>query len=180
MRGKQEAAATSLRLDSRHRLPEDGQVPRRRPNWLASDPWSTAGALCLLGSAVLLVIAWYDISGTADLYKQLPYLVSAGFSGLALSIVGSALFVAGRSDRTERRLAQLVDALTEAATPAAPELPQQAVADSPDAFHVAAGGRTYHRAGCLLLRSKQTTVIDPADIASRALTPCPVCGPSQP
>ena len=36
-------------------------------------------------------VAWYDISGTADLYKQLPYLVSAGFSGLALIILGSAL-----------------------------------------------------------------------------------------
>ncbi len=80
-----------------------------RPN----DPWSIAAVLCLGGGGVLLVIAWYDISGTADLYGQMPYLVSAGFTGLALIIIGSAFVVAGRTDRVERRLAQLLDAITE-------------------------------------------------------------------
>ena len=82
----------------------------------ARDPWVVAAVVCLFGGAVLLVVAWYDISGTANVYEQLPYLVSAGFSGLALIIVGSALLAAGRADRIERRLAQLVDALTEAAS----------------------------------------------------------------
>jgi hypothetical protein len=156
-------------------------VPRRRSRWLPTDPWSVAAALCLFAGAVLLVVAWYDISGTADVYKQLPYLVSAGFTGLALIMVGSALIVAGRGDRMERRLAQLVDALTEAAGAAAPELRSDpAASPAADAFLVAAGGRTFHRPDCLLLRDKVTTPADPADIASNALTPCPVCGPIQP
>ena len=71
-------------------------------------------ALPVRRRACCSLIAWYDISGTADLYKQMPYLVSAGFTGLALIIVGSALLVAGRNDRVERRLAQLLDAITEA------------------------------------------------------------------
>jgi len=44
---------------------------------LPRDPWNVAAALCLFGGAVLLVVAWYDISGTANVYEQLPYLVRA-------------------------------------------------------------------------------------------------------
>ncbi|HEX4017039.1 MAG TPA: hypothetical protein VHX15_09910 [Frankiaceae bacterium] len=159
-----------------------------------SDPWSIAAILCLFGGAVLLVIAWYDISGTADLYKQMPYLVSAGFSGLALIIVGSALVVAGRNDRVERRLAQLLEAITDAAVtngPAAAENPAD-----PEAAHsgdpligasegyvgyvTAPQGTTYHRPGCLLTREKDAEPADPEAIANGSLTACPVCSPERP
>ncbi len=125
---------------------------------------------------MLLVVAWYDISGTANLYEQLPYLVSAGFSGLALIIVGSALTVAGRNDRVERRLAQLVEAFTEAAsTPPPDEVADTGPGD--DTFLVAAGGQTYHRPDCLLLRGKATSEAEPAAMSAGDLTPCPVCQP---
>ena len=39
---------------------------------------------------------------------------------------------------------------------------------------------TYHRPGCLLLRDKPTSPVTAADIASKALTPCPVCAPEPP
>ncbi len=152
---------------------------QRRALRLPSDPWTIAAALCLFGGAILLVVAWYDISGTANLYEQLPYLVSAGFSGLALIIAGSAFVIAGRSDRTERRLAQLVDALTEPAGPAPDGDLENGLNPADGGFLVTAGGRTYHRPGCLLLTGKEVSAADPADIDSDALTPCPVCGPHQ-
>lgn len=155
------------------------------------DPWSIAAILCLFGGAVLLVVAWYDISGTADLYKQMPYLVSAGFSGLALIIVGSALVIAGRNDRVERRLAQLLDAITEAAGTESAET--EVVTDAPapgdplvSASIPAAGfltvpqGTTYHRPGCLLMREKDAVPADPGSIADGSLSPCPVCSPERP
>jgi hypothetical protein len=146
-----------------------------------SDPWTIAAVLCLFGGAVLLVVAWYDISGTANLYEQLPYLVSAGFSGLALIMVGSALVVAGRHDRVERRLAQLLDAIAEpvgagSSSSATDPDPLEAAAA---AFLVVHDGRTYHRPGCLLLNGKQPVTADPSDIASGALEPCPVCDPER-
>ena len=153
---------------------------RAGSNWRPStDPWSLAAITCLFGGAVLLVVAWYDISGTANVYEQMPYLVSAGFSGLALIIVGSALTVAGRNHRVERRLAQLVDALTEAATTP----PEQATTEAGSGggqFLVAAGGQTFHRPDCLLLRDKITSAADPEAVAAGALTPCPVCHPEAP
>ena len=160
------------------------------------DPWIIAAIVCLFGGAVLLVVAWYDISGTANVYEQLPYLVSAGFSGLGLIIVGSALVSAGRADRVERRLAQLIAAITEAADPAdppdppdpteapeAPEAPEAAsIADADadaesGALRSLTDGTTFHRPNCLLLRTKSAEPVSNDQIAERHLTPCPVCEP---
>jgi hypothetical protein len=162
--------------------------PRHRDRGLRSrDPWVIAAVVFLFAGAILLVIAWYDISGTANVYEQLPYLVSAGFSGMALIIVGSGLLAAGRADRIERRLAQLVDALTEAASAnGAPAGPDPAgpdpvgPANAPASYQVIEGGETYHRPGCLLLRDKTSSPVTAAEIASRGLTPCPVCAPGPP
>ncbi len=156
-----------------------------------SDPWSIAAILCLFGGAVLLVVAWYDISGTADLYKQMPYLVSAGFSGLALIIVGSALVIAGRNDRVERRLAQLIDAITEAAGtdgtgpavdpgPTEQSPPGDPLLSASETYLTVPQGTTYHRPGCLLTREKDAEPADPEAISSGDLTPCPVCSPERP
>jgi hypothetical protein len=162
-------------------------------SWRPNDPWSIAAVLCLGGGGVLLLIAWYDISGTADLYKQMPYLVSAGFTGLALIILGSALIVAGRNDRVERRLAQLLDAITEAVADddiegadgadsrgSASESPADAAGSGSESYLTVPEGTTYHRPGCLLLREKDAGPADPEAIASGALSPCPVCLPEQP
>ncbi len=144
------------------------------------DRWTLAAGLCLAGGAVLLLVAWYDISGTNQLYEQLPYLVSAGFSGLALVMLGCALLVAGRYDRVERRLARLVDAVTEPAAAPEPE-PAPPVTD-PDAAErvLVRGGTTYHRPTCPLVQGKAVTAVDPAAIRARGLTPCPVCDPTDP
>ena len=150
-------------------------------SWRPSDPWSIAAVLCLGGGGVLLLIAWYDISGTADLYKQMPYLVSAGFTGLGVIILGSALIVAGRHDRVERRLAQLLDAITEAVEEdgAAPETADAAepAVNAPESYLTVPEGTTYHRPDCLLLRDKHASAVDPEALASGALAPCPVCLP---
>ena len=151
-------------------------------SWRPSDPWSIAAVLCLGGGGVLLLIAWYDISGTAELYKQMPYLVSAGFTGLGLIVLGSALIVAGRNDRVERRLAQLVDAITDAVEEGggAPETAGAAVepvVNAPESYLTVPEGTTYHRPDCLLLRDKHASPADPQALASGALTPCPVCLP---
>ncbi len=46
-----------------------------------SDPWSIAAVLCLFGGAVLLVVAWYDISGTAGDDVSPPRLPSHAREG---------------------------------------------------------------------------------------------------
>ena len=49
-------------------------------------------ALPVIG-IVLMAIAWYAASGTAYVADQIPYVISGGFIGLGLVVVGVGLFV---------------------------------------------------------------------------------------
>lgn len=42
---------------------------------------------------LLIVVAWFQASGTASVAEQVPYVVSGGLVGLALVILGSALVI---------------------------------------------------------------------------------------
>ncbi len=55
--------------------------------------WLLAG-LGLIGVGVVLIIGgWFGASGTAYEAAQMPYLISGGVFGLAVVVVGAALFV---------------------------------------------------------------------------------------
>jgi hypothetical protein len=56
------------------------------------------GWVVAVAGGVLLLGAYLGISAETDPGRQLPYLVSGGFGGLALVILGSALLVADRID----------------------------------------------------------------------------------
>ena len=72
--------------------------------------------LCVLGF-VLLAISWGKVAGETEVWRQLPYLVSGGFTGLGLLLVGVTVvnIAAKRADAAdrERQAAQLADALRE-------------------------------------------------------------------
>ncbi len=48
---------------------------------------------CMVAGVVAILGAYWGVSGTAIVAQQLPYLISGGGIGLALVIVGAALFV---------------------------------------------------------------------------------------
>lgn len=77
------------------------------PRWLR--PGSST--LTLLGVAVgamgfvLLAVGWGQVAGEADVFLQLPYLVSAGFTGVGLVLVGLTVVNVSirQRDAAERR-----------------------------------------------------------------------------
>jgi hypothetical protein len=73
-------------------------------------------ALCLLGFA-LLAYTWGRVADEVQVYKQIPYLVSGGFTGLGLVLVGVTIVnvAAKRADAAdrERQHDQLTAALRE-------------------------------------------------------------------
>jgi len=71
--------------------------------------WSAYAGLVLCAAGFgLLAVAWGKIAGELNVALQLPYLVSAGFTGLGLIMVGLAvLFVAVNRLDNRRRDAQL-------------------------------------------------------------------------
>lgn len=46
--------------------------------------------LAVLGG-IVLAVGWFGASGTANVYEQVPYVISGGAGGLGLIVLGSAL-----------------------------------------------------------------------------------------
>jgi hypothetical protein len=65
----------------------------------------------------LIALAWARVAGLTDVWKQMPYVVSAGFPGLGLIMSGLLIIniAAKRQDAAERarQLETLSDALRE-------------------------------------------------------------------
>lgn len=97
---------------SRSRLTE--RVPALRP--LSPVPTYVGVAVTLLGF-VLILLAWGQTAGEVNVALQVPYLISAGLSGLGLVMVGVTIvnISAKRRDSAlrEQQTELLADALRE-------------------------------------------------------------------
>jgi hypothetical protein len=86
------------------------EPPPRSSRWSGVlDPTSPVPLIAgvVLGAAgfVLIAIAWSNIAGLTDVSKQMPYLVSAGFTGLGLVMAGLLVvnLAVKRRDADEQR-----------------------------------------------------------------------------
>jgi hypothetical protein len=92
---------------------------RRLPVWLRGD----SPVLIYLGIAlavigfVLILVAWGQVAGETQVYLQLPYLVSAGFTGVGLIMVGVTVVNVAAKQRDaadrDRQMDQLVSIMDE-------------------------------------------------------------------
>jgi hypothetical protein len=100
----------------------DPPRPRRLPGWL--QPGSPALTYIGVGVAiigfVLILIAWGQVAGETQVYLQIPYLVSAGLTGVGLVMVGLTIVNVAAKQRDaadrDRQMDQLVSILTELQT----------------------------------------------------------------
>ena len=136
--------------------------------------------LAIIGLGLLAIgLGWYGASGSGgkvdgvtDVRAQLPYLLSGGFLGLSLVVVGAALMVvqAARLERArnEALLEARFDRLAEA-------LGVQLGATLP-AGMVVAGSAAYHHPECRLVDGRpgqDYVTVDAA--ADMGLRPCRLC-----
>ena len=69
-----------------------------------------AGVLVTLLGGLLLLVAWGKTAGLTNVGLQVPFLVSAGCTGLALVAVGlTVVNIAAKSDDARKRRAQLAE-----------------------------------------------------------------------
>jgi hypothetical protein len=95
---------------------------RRLPQWLR--PSSPVPVYIGVGAAVLgfvlILLAWGQVAGETQVYLQVPYLVSAGLTGIGLVMVGLTVVnvAAKRRDAAERerQMDRLVSIMTELRT----------------------------------------------------------------
>jgi hypothetical protein len=75
--------------------------------------WDRVGAWILIGAgALLLLLGWLGVSGTPYVEEQVPYVISAGFTGLALIGIGATLWLSSDLRDEWHRLRALEEAIT--------------------------------------------------------------------
>jgi hypothetical protein len=178
------------------------QLPTSRPvdeelpdpalfwQWVGKATRPVVGWVLVGASALVILIGWIGVSGTAVPAKQLPFIVSGGIFGVVLAIVG-AYFLgteelrkdSGRLDKLERMVNELHETLLARADAPDPQQAQETAerAQSPNGkvYVSLAGSDTYHRPECAMVASKpNTTVLAPSTIERRGLKPCALCEPS--
>jgi hypothetical protein len=101
-------------------LPDSLGLPARRSRLHAlTDPASLVptyiGVLLTLIGFGLIAVAWAKVAGLVDVWKQMPYLMSAGLPGLGLVMTGLVTInvSARRQDAAQRarQMATLAEAL---------------------------------------------------------------------
>lgn len=116
-----EATTWSAESDPPTEAAELGDWPpaaSTRGRWSALDPGSPAPVLVGVGLTLvgfaLMAVAWAKVAGLTDVWRQFPYLLSAGLPGLGLVMVGLVLVNVSvrRQDAAERE--RQFAALTEA------------------------------------------------------------------
>ncbi len=80
---------------------------------LLRSQWDRAIAVaCAIGGAVSLLIGWIGTSGTEHVAEQMPYIVSAGFTGIFLLGIAAVMWITAdlRDEWRElRRVGTLLD-----------------------------------------------------------------------
>jgi hypothetical protein len=104
-------------------LPPRAKVP---PSLRADAPaWTWIGLAAAGTGILLLALAWGQIAGETLVYRQLPYLASCAFPGIALIMTGVAIINATARHRDarerDRQIDQLVSLLDEVRANLAPE-----------------------------------------------------------
>jgi hypothetical protein len=163
---------------------------------------------------VIIGIGWNGAAGAGGevnhvpvVQAQLPWLLSGGFLGLGVVVLGAAMMIANAYRETEARTAARLEALLETLerqgrAPAAlapgmapgvtPRVPGgapagEATGDDPTLpggipvvrdDQVVVGTNSYHRPDCRLVRGRSDAeVASAAAAAGRGLSPCRVCNP---
>ena len=170
-----------------------GQLPQRRPpmrravwRWVWTSARGYVGWLLALAGAIALFVGWFGISGEALTAKQLPYLVSAGLTGIALFILAGVFLATDDVRRQFERITELERKVDDLYSLFVAELDAPA-RSRPRALASAAGwvalptGSSYHRPDCSLVTGKTTVAtVAAADIEAKQLRPCRVCEPDRP
>jgi hypothetical protein len=118
------STTADLEVESPAEPPSDAPRARRVrvPAWLrpGSPALTYIGVAVAVIGFVLILLAWGQVAGETQVYLQIPYLVSAGLTGVGLVMVGLTVVNVAAKQRDaadrDRQMDQLVSILTELQT----------------------------------------------------------------
>lgn len=170
------------------RLPAAAPMPASRDRrqvwtwaWSAVRPY--VGWVLAAAGAVALFVGWFGVSGESLTAKQIPYLVSAGLTGVALFIMAGVFMATDDVRRQFERIGELerkVDDLYALFVAELDAMPAATAATTAAHAVVALpAGTSYHRPTCSLVAGKaDVSAVSVRDIDKRGLRPCRVCDPA--
>lgn len=155
--------------------------------------------LGVVGLGLLIIgIGWNGAAGAGGevnhvpvVQAQLPWLLSGGFLGLGVVVLGAAMMIANAYRESEARTAARMEALLEAierqerrpvaGTRGAPSVDDPTLPGGIPVVRddqVVVGTNSYHRPDCRLVRGRaDAELASAAAAAGRGLSPCRVCKP---
>lgn len=149
-----------------------------RPGWQAS-----MALAFIAGGFIVLFIAWNGAASIDFVQGQVPYLISGGFVGLGMIIVGVGLmlFESGRraGTKVDRKMDELSEVIKTIQVSSNGSSKDHAMAEATFANGtVVVGARSYHRPDCRLVEGKDALVYATQPVANeQGLKPCRVCNP---
>lgn len=81
---------------------------------LCRNQWDRAGGLAAVAAGfVALLVAWVGVSDTILTFEQIPYVISGGFVGVSLVVLGATLWISADLRDEWRKLDSLEEAVRE-------------------------------------------------------------------
>lgn len=135
------------------------------------------GLAFVTGGFVVMGVAWEGAASINFTQGQIPYLLSGGFVGLAMVVLGVALLLLA-SMRSERQaVSERVEEMVSLLGRNLSRL-QYSTNGAGMNGQVVAGAGVYHAAGCRVLEGKEGLMnVSLEQAAAEGLAPCRVCEP---
>ncbi|MGH2831125.1 MAG: hypothetical protein ACRDJM_11635 [Actinomycetota bacterium] len=149
-----------------------------RPGWQA-----TLALLFVAAGFVVLGLGWSGAASKNTVPEQFPYLLSGGFVGMGMIVVGVGLmlFESGRraGTKVDTKIGELNALLQKMQVSTNGSSAESAIAEARVANgKVVIGARSFHRPDCRLVEGKEALVFAAASLATeQGLLPCRVCNP---
>jgi hypothetical protein len=172
---------TTPTVDARHARLVSGMagVKSRSAGVNVEKVLQIAGSILLPTGLVVIVLGWYGASRTSYDFQQIPYLISGGLLGAAMTVAGGFLYfgywltrLVHENQRQRAELGRVLALLDERLS----TTPGSSAPAGTAALVSTATGSLVHRADCALVRGKAGVRAVSASEAS-TLKPCKVCQP---
>ena len=134
----------------------------------------------------LIILGWYGAAHTPYTFEQIPYMISGGLLGLALTVLGGLFYFAywmtrqvhetrRQSDQTEQVFRRMEAMMSSNGHGAAGEVTSSSPAGEKAVFVTTARGSMFHRPECVVVKGR--TDIKRVSGDEKNLKPCKICDP---
>ena len=144
------------------------------------------GAALIAVGIPLIILGWYGAAHTPYTFEQIPYMISGGLLGLALTVLGGLFYFAywmtrqihetrRQSDQTEQVFRRIEAMMSSNGHGAAPAIGSSSPAPAAAMFVTTARGSMFHRPDCVVVKDRSDVRAVTGD--EKNLKPCKICDP---